>query len=72
MMLSIITQIVLGCIYFGSKAAVFNAFASTGVIFLTVSYAIPIAASLFGGRKDIQKGKFSLGKLGVFCNIVSL
>lgn len=71
MMLSMVTQIVLGCIYFGSETA-FNAFSSAGVIFLTVSYAIPIAASLFGGRKDIKKGKFSLGKLGVFCNIVSL
>jgi amino acid transporter len=71
MMLSKATQIFLDCIYFGSETA-FNAFSSAGVIFLTVSYAIPIAASLFGGRKDIKKGKFSLGKLGVFCNIVSL
>lgn len=70
MMLSMATQILLGCIYFGSETA-FNAFSSAGVIFLTVSYAIPIAASLFGGRKDITKGKFSLRKLGVFCNIVS-
>lgn len=71
MMLSMVVEIVLGCIYFGSETA-FNAFSSAGVIFLTVSYAIPIAASLRGGRKDVNQGKFSLGKLGVFCNIVSL
>lgn len=71
MMLSMITQISLGCIYFGSETA-FNAFLSAGVIFLTVSCAIPIAASLFSGRKDIAKGKFFLGRVGVFCNIVSL
>lgn len=71
MMLSMITQIMLGCIYFGSETA-FNAFSSAGIIFLTVSYAIPIAASFFCGRKDVKKGKFSLGKVGTLCNIVSL
>ncbi|CAG8190921.1 unnamed protein product [Penicillium olsonii] len=69
--LSMATQIALGSIYFGSETA-FNAFSSAGVIFSTVSYAIPIAASLFGGRTDVKQGKFSLGRFGMFCNIVSL
>lgn len=71
MMLSMTIQIVLGVINFGSTAA-FNAFASVGVIFLTVSYAVPIAVSLFGGRKHVKKGSFNLGRLGLFCNVVAL
>lgn len=64
-------QILLGLIYFGSTAA-FNAFSGAGVIFLTVSYAVPIAVSLFGGRAHVKKGEFYLGPLGVFCNVVAL
>ncbi|TGZ76185.1 amino acid permease [Ascodesmis nigricans] len=71
MMLSMIVQIVLGVIYFGSVTA-FNAFSGVGVIFLTVSYAMPIAVSFLGGRKQVADAKFRLGKLGVFCNIVAL
>ncbi|KAK0638315.1 Choline transport protein [Lasiodiplodia hormozganensis] len=71
MMLSMVVQIILGVIYFGSTAA-FNAFSGVGVICLTASYAVPIAVSLAGGRTHIAEGSFHLGKLGVFCNIVSL
>ena len=47
MMLSMIVQILLGLIYFGSSTA-FNAFSGVGVIFLTVSYVcLPNAAFLF-------------------------
>lgn len=71
MMLSMVVQIALGLIYFGSTAA-FNAFSSAGVIFLTVSYAVPIAASLFSGRRQVQTASFNLGAAGVFCNVVAL
>lgn len=71
MMLSMVIQILLGLIYFGSTAA-FNAFSGVGVICLTLSYACPIAASLIGGRKHIREGNFHLGSLGVFCNVVSI
>ncbi|CRG87026.1 Polyamine transporter TPO5 [Talaromyces islandicus] len=71
MMLSMVVQIALGLIYFGSATA-FNAFSSAGVIFLTVSYAVPIAASLFSGRKQVKTASFNLGAGGVFCNVVSL
>ncbi|KAH8705729.1 putative amino acid permease [Talaromyces proteolyticus] len=71
MMLSMIVQIALGLIYFGSVTA-FNAFSSSGVIFLTVSYAVPIAASLFTGRKQVKNASFNLGVCGVFCNAVAL
>lgn len=60
MMLSVITQIILGCIYFGSETA-FNAFSSAGVIFLTVSYAIPIVAS-FQWPERHREGKVSSRK----------
>ncbi|TQN68374.1 putative amino-acid permease [Colletotrichum shisoi] len=71
MMLSMVVQIVLGIIYFGSSAA-FNAFSGVGVISLTASYAIPIAISLFGGRTHLVGSPFNLGKFGVFANVVAL
>ena len=71
MMLSMVVQIILGVIYFGSPAA-FNAFSGVGVICLTTSYAVPIAVSLIGGRSHIKHGNFDMGVLGLICNIVSL
>jgi amino acid transporter len=71
MMLSMVVQLILGLIYFGSTAA-FNAFSGVGVICLTLSYACPIAVSLIGGRKHVKEGAFYLGPLGIFCNVVSL
>lgn len=71
MMLSMAVQLLLGLIYFGSSAA-FNAFSGVGVVCLTASYAVPIAASLGGGRAHVKKGKFYLGSAGTFCNVVAL
>jgi amino acid transporter len=71
MMLSMVVQILLGLIYFGSTAA-FNAFSGVGVIFLTVSYAVPIAVSLLDGRRQLKNAPFNMGTLGTVCNVVSL
>ncbi|OJJ29699.1 hypothetical protein ASPWEDRAFT_46447 [Aspergillus wentii DTO 134E9] len=72
MMLGMVVEICLGLIYFGSTAA-FSAFSGVGVIFLTLSYAIPVAVSLiFRRRADIKNGNFNLGYLGVFCNVVCI
>jgi len=71
MMLSLAVQIILGVIYFGSSTA-FNAFSGVGVICLTLSYAAPIAVSMLEGRGHVKGGKFHLGKLGWFCNVVAL
>ncbi|KAG9242860.1 amino acid/polyamine transporter I [Calycina marina] len=71
MILSMSVQIILGFLYFGSVAA-FNAFSGVGVICLTVSYAVPIAVSLIGGRMHIKRGSFDMGLLGLICNIVAL
>lgn len=71
MMLSMVIQIVLGLIYFGSYTA-FNAFSGVGVISLTVSYAAPIAVSMLEGRAHVKDAKFSLGKIGWLCNSVAI
>lgn len=71
MMLSMVVQIALGAVYFGSSAA-FNAFSGVGVICLTTSYGIPIAVSMLNKRQAIKDASFNLGKLGIFCNIVSI
>ncbi|KAL1301907.1 hypothetical protein AAFC00_006085 [Neodothiora populina] len=71
MMLSMIVQIALGCIYFGSAAA-YNAFSGVGVIFLTVSYAIPIFASMLNNRKQLVGAPFHMGAFGAFCNWISI
>ncbi|KAI1091738.1 amino acid transporter [Rostrohypoxylon terebratum] len=71
MMLSMVVQIILGVIYFGSSAA-FNAFSGVGVIALTASYAAPIVVSMLNGRQTVNTASFCLGKFGWFCNIVSV
>lgn len=71
MMLCMVTEIVLGVIYFGSPVA-FNAFSGVGVISLTASYATPIAISLATGRREVQNAKFRLGKFGVAANVIAV
>ncbi|KAI1452401.1 amino acid transporter [Annulohypoxylon moriforme] len=71
MMLSMVVQIILGVIYFGSSAA-FNAFSGVGVIALTASYATPIVVSMLNGRQTVSTASFFLGSLGWFCNIVAI
>ncbi|KAL8935035.1 MAG: hypothetical protein Q9211_004917 [Gyalolechia sp. 1 TL-2023] len=71
MMMIMVVELALGLIYFGSSAA-FNAFSGVGVICLTLSYASPILANLITGRKQVVDGNFYLGKLGWFCNVVSI
>lgn len=61
----------LTCIYFGSTAA-FNAFLGVSVISLGSACAIPIAISFFRGRKDIADAPFYKGKIGFFCNVVTI
>lgn len=71
MMLSMVVQILLGLIYFGSYAA-FNAFSGSGVIFLTIAYVMPIIVSLLGGRKHLKEGSWDLGVIGVICNVIAI
>lgn len=69
--LSLILQILLGLIYFGSTAA-FNAFSGVGVICLTASYVTPICISLMTGRKDVKRGRFYWGYIGAFANVIAV
>jgi amino acid transporter len=72
MALGMVIEIVLGVIYFGSTAA-YNAFSGVGVIFLTMSYACPVAVSLiFRRREDIKNGNFNFGVVGLIANIFAL
>lgn len=70
--LGMVIEIGLGAIYFGSSAA-YNAFSGVGVIFLTMSYACPVAVSLiFRRREDVMKGNFNFGVIGAAANVVAL
>lgn len=71
MLMCMVIEILLGCIYFGSSVA-FSAFSGVGVICLTCSYATPIAISLARDCKQLEGARFQLGKFGYFCNVVSI
>ncbi|KAJ5890347.1 uncharacterized protein N7473_006575 [Penicillium subrubescens] len=72
MALGMVIEIALGAIYFGSTAA-YNAFSGVGVIFLTLSYACPVAVSLiFRRREDIKNGNFNFGIVGLIANVFAL
>ncbi|KAJ5580334.1 uncharacterized protein N7459_006319 [Penicillium hispanicum] len=72
MLLGMVVEIALGAIYFGSTAA-YNAFSGVGVIFLTMSYACPVAISLiFRRRQDIKNGSFNFGIIGAIANVFAL
>jgi amino acid transporter len=72
LVLGMVIELLLGLIYFGSSAA-FNAFSGVGVIFLTMSYACPVAVSLIlRKRQDLKRGSYNLGVLGAFCNVVCI
>lgn len=72
MLLGMVVELLLGLIYFGSSAA-FSAFSGVGVIFLTLSYACPVAVSLIlRRRRALEQGSFNLGLLGCFCNVVCI
>lgn len=60
---------VIGCIYMGSTTA-YNAMVTGCIVFLLMSYIVPVLCLLYKGRDNIPHGPFWLGKLGLFCNIV--
>lgn len=60
---------VIGCIYMGSTTA-YNAMVVGCIIFLLLSYIVPVIFLLIKGRDNITHGPFWLGKIGFFSNIV--
>jgi len=64
-----VIEMLLGLINLGSSSA-FTAFASVGVIALAIGYLVPIAISLFTGRKEVAHAKWNVGGLvGTAANI---
>ncbi|KAF7297440.1 Amino acid transporter [Mycena indigotica] len=71
-LLSTTIQLLLGLIYLGSSAA-FNAFVGVAVMCLGASYAMPVAISLYSGRKEVQDSPFGLGKkMGTVLNAIAV
>ncbi|KAG8710218.1 hypothetical protein FRC08_017484, partial [Ceratobasidium sp. 394] len=62
---------VLGCLYIASTTA-FNSMVTGCLVFLYISYAIPVCCLLARGRSTIRPGPFWLGAFGLFSNIVLL
>lgn len=67
-----IVQMLLGLINLGSSSA-FLAFVSVGVIALAVSYAVPIAISLFNRRSEVNSARWNCGNtIGYIANVVAV
>lgn len=60
---------IVGCIYMGSTTA-YNAMVIGCIIFLLLSYCVPVIFLLIKGRDNIKHGPFWLGKVGLVCNYV--
>lgn len=64
-----IIEMLLGLVDLGSSSA-FTAFASVGVIALSIGYLVPITVSLFAGRRDVSLAKWNCGNLvGTVANV---
>ena len=73
LVLTTVVQMLLGLINLGSSSA-FTAFVSVGVIALAVSYAIPIAISLFWDRRHgVSQARWNCGPIiGPIANVVAI
>lgn len=71
--LTTVVQMLLGLINLGSSSA-FNAFVSVGVQALAVSYAIPIAISLFWNKRvQVNQARWNCGPvIGTIVNLVAV
>lgn len=62
---------VVGCIYMGSTTA-YNAFVTAPLLFLIVTYSIPILCSYRIGRNKMKHGPFWFGRIGFVCSLIVL
>ncbi|WVW79036.1 hypothetical protein I302_100999 [Kwoniella bestiolae CBS 10118] len=73
--LSVIIALLVGLVQFGPAAA-FNSLTGGSTIFFFISYTVPCACMLFGGRTKLNKlfpdRQHNLGKWGIVCNIISI
>jgi hypothetical protein len=61
----------VGCLVLGSTQA-FNAFLNVGIMGADLAFVLPVAISLFTGRKTVRNAPWSCGSLGKVCNIISV
>lgn len=70
--LNVAIVVAFGCIFLDSSVA-FNAITAASVVALGVSYGIPVAVSLFQGRRKLHERAFALPEwLGWTANIIGL
>ncbi|WWC87420.1 uncharacterized protein L201_002309 [Kwoniella dendrophila CBS 6074] len=73
--LSVIIALLVGLVQFGPAAA-FNSLTGGSTIFFFISYTVPCACMLFGGRQKLNKlfpnRQHNLGKWGIICNMISI
>ncbi|WWC67432.1 uncharacterized protein I206_101340 [Kwoniella pini CBS 10737] len=73
--ISVVIALLVGLVQFGPAAA-FNSLTGGSTIFFFISYTIPCACMLFGGRKRLNKlfpdRQHNLGKWGIICNLISI
>lgn len=73
LLLTLVPVLCMGSLYLISTSAL-NAFLSTSVITLNLSYGLPVLVNVLTGRKKLPKDRnFKLGeKVGWICNFVGL
>ncbi|KAI8975131.1 amino acid/polyamine transporter I [Mycotypha africana] len=71
LILQLVISISLIMPVFGSEVY-WQAIMSAAVICINVSYGLPLLCRLFGVRDEMPKGPFSLGKLSIPLNIISI
>ena len=70
--LTTLVEMLLGLINLGNSSA-FLAFVSVGVVSLAISYAIPIALSIYYKRSEVNTAAWTCGKrFGLVFNVISL
>ncbi|OCF39128.1 hypothetical protein I317_07069 [Kwoniella heveanensis CBS 569] len=73
--LSVFIALLVGLVQFGPAAA-FNSLLGGSTIFFFISYTIPCACMLFGGRRRLNKlfpdRQHNLGRWGVVCNLIAI
>lgn len=66
-----VVQMLVALIGLGSSSA-FNAFLNVGIIGVDLAFGMPIAISLWSGRKLVKDAPWYAGTVGKICNIISV
>ncbi|AAW46614.1 hypothetical protein CNBI0830 [Cryptococcus deneoformans B-3501A] len=71
LIMSSVVQMLVALIGLGSSSA-FNAFLNVGIIGVDLAFGMPIAISLWSGRKLVKDAPWYAGTVGKVCNIISV